>query len=219
MFFNSRVVKFHRQPSMSDLKDRVALIKEEPMLFRATIDFARQHGGPITQKFIDAIPQNSEALIDSRFHMLFPGMYPCIPGYHHDYVPRDKEFGQPDYKNPEYRALNLFMVVNSGVAPTVFAEGTGELPDLTQDQIAYKIYHPMVEDMVNDGTLKETTIEDSQIYKFDDRAWHKGVPAVKRGWRFFIRATYFYSGDNFPKAQNEIRTQSQVYLPDPFIGW
>ncbi len=69
-----------------DIKYNKSDLKSEPMLFRATREFARFVGGPLTKAFLNALDWE-DCLIDSRVHMLMPGMYPCIPGWHHDDVP------------------------------------------------------------------------------------------------------------------------------------
>lgn len=66
-------------------------IKNEPMFFNCDLDFAWDNGGNITRSFISNLPydwQDEGIVFDSRVHMLMPGWYPAIPGFHHDDVPR-----------------------------------------------------------------------------------------------------------------------------------
>jgi hypothetical protein len=67
-------------------------IKREPMLHRATAQFALENGGPLTRSFLLSLQLawSADILVDSRVHMLMPGMWPCIPGWHHDDVPRSR---------------------------------------------------------------------------------------------------------------------------------
>lgn len=66
-------------------------IKNEPMLFNCDFKHAYDLGGPITGEFLDHIADHlptEDIVVDSRVHMLMPGWFPCIPGFHHDDVPR-----------------------------------------------------------------------------------------------------------------------------------
>lgn len=67
-------------------------IKNEKMFFNSDLVFAYENGGPITKSFIDNLPEEwkTNSVFDSRVHMLMPGWYPAIPGWHHDDVPRPK---------------------------------------------------------------------------------------------------------------------------------
>lgn len=102
-------------------------VKNEPMLFSATPKFAWENGGPITRDFLAlffGISLADEAswvlrdskvgnyCFDSRVHMLMPGWFPCIPGWHHDDVPRSCSDGQPNYSTPEYSSKHCLALVN-----------------------------------------------------------------------------------------------------------
>src|SRR5262245_43743261 len=100
-------------------------VKAEPMFFAAGGDFARRHGGPITQAVLAALPadwRSCPLVIDSRVHMLMPGWYPCIPGWHLDDVPRTRSDGQPEHRCPAYRAEHILCVVGDASLP-LFAVG------------------------------------------------------------------------------------------------
>ena len=85
----------------------------ETMLFSAHPNFANQFGGTITKTILSQLDPlyNSEnpklpylkqypnPIIDTRVHMLMPGMYPAIPGWHLDHTPR-AENGQPIPEKP-----------------------------------------------------------------------------------------------------------------------
>jgi hypothetical protein len=82
----------------------IEMIKNEPMFFSADSDFVKEHGGPITRRFLASMPSDwiaaRDLIWDSRSHMLMPGWYPCIPGWHLDDIPRTRPDGQPDHVNP-----------------------------------------------------------------------------------------------------------------------
>lgn len=105
--------------------------EREVQLFQSDYKFAKQvvenRDCPWTKEFLEELPedwQNSNTRIDSRVHMLMPGWYPCIPGWHHDDVQRTRKDKQPDYfaENP-IRAQHIMMLVGADVSATEFATG------------------------------------------------------------------------------------------------
>ena len=193
------------------------IVKKEPMLFSADITFAYKEGGILTREFIDRLKpefKSNNLIIDSRTHMLMPGMYPCIPGFHHDDVPRERADGQPEYLKPSYRSKHCLMIVGGG-ARTKFALGNAPFPEVPLNQKYYKVWHPIVKDYLEMGILKRYDAEFGKLIYFDDRTWHEGTPAYETAFRFFIRASI----NTNRKPKNEIRTQTQVYLEVPMEGW
>lgn len=203
-------------------------IKDEPMFFNSDLLFAYNRGGPITRSFIDALPnwvQKKEVVFDSRVHMLMPGWYPAIPGYHHDDVPRPdipvgQHFitaGQPDYDNPKYYSQHLMGLVNAQVCPTHFALGDCVMPEVPDGELIYRRWHKEVEQLIEEGTLKKVEAPDRQIVFFDWQTFHTGSKAVSNGWRWFGRVSW--DTDRVKKVTNEIRRNAQVYLEFPMEGW
>jgi len=193
-------------------------LKNEPMFFNCTWSFAHMHGGHPTRKFLEALPenlQNDKTIIDSRVHMLMPGWFPCIPGFHHDDVPRERSNKQPEYHNPSYRSNHAMILYNGGICPTEFALGESEFPDVELGKTYYKEWHPMVEEKINSGELISFKAPADTVVYFNDRTWHQGTRAIKGGWRLFIRASW----DTNRIPTNEIRRQVQVYLEAPMEGW
>jgi hypothetical protein len=197
------------------------MVKNEPMLWRTTVANAKNSlGGPLTKAFIEALPDEWRAdpnrtIIDSRSHMLMKGWYPAIPGFHHDDVVRSLSTGQPNYVNPAYRPDHVMMLVNADVCPTEFAVGTMDFEIPPPEAKTYQVWHPLVTEAVKDGRLKSVSTPDRTLIFFDDRTWHQAIPAQKRGWRWFIRATR--NTQLLPR--NEVRKQVQVYLENPMEGW
>lgn len=196
-------------------------IKDEPMLFNCDLSYAKQIGGPITKEFIAIFQKETsindkDAVIDTRVHMLMPNWYPCIPGYHHDDVPRPNN-GQPDYINPSYRSQHCLALVNADVCPTEFAVGSAvfELPE--ENEIIYKKWHNDVMRYIKEGKLKVHKAPDRKLIYFNDRTWHQGTAAVKNGWRWFGRISW--NTDRVKTVTNEIRKQVQVYLDNLTEGW
>jgi len=193
-------------------------IKNEPMFFNSGIDFAYNNGGSLTKSFIDHLPsdwKNCNPVIDSRVHMLMQGWFPCIPGYHHDDVPRNTKDKRPNYDNPEYYSQHLFGLVNGDICPTQFAIGKHQLPKV--DGIIYKTWHEIIEKQIKDGILKVQSVESYKYIEFDWQSMHTGTRAIGNGWRWFIRLSR--NTDRQKTITNEIRRQVQVYLEFPMEGW
>ena len=193
-------------------------LKNEPMLFNCDYESAFFLGGEATRQFLKNLPEewmNNKTIIDSRVHMLMKGWYPCIPGYHHDDVPRERSDGQPQYISPSYRSEHAMILYNGNICPTEFAidEVWFQIPEI--GKTIYKQWHEEVEVCLEAGFLERFQAPQNQIIYFNDRTWHQGVKAVDNGWRLFIRA----SRNTGRKATNEIRKQVQVYLENPMDGW
>lgn len=194
-----------------------SLVKNEPMLFSASKDFARKNGGPITRAFLDTGMVPDGSVIDSRVHMLMPGWYPCIPGWHLDDIPRTREDGQPDHSHPAYRSSNIMAIVGDA-SVTEFIEGELDLTDIgLREGAVYGQWNARINQMLSQPncTLAVRQVAPGKVIQFGFGAFHRGVPATKPGWRFFIRANY----NTAREAKNEIRRQTQVYLPVPEAGW
>lgn len=195
-------------------------IKNEPMLFSCNVRSAYDLGGILTRHFLNRLPIDwllaPDLIIDSRVHMLMKGWYPCIPGFHHDDVPRTTPTGQPDYITPAYKAEHVMMIIGD-CCPTEFALGKSNFPSvaLMAGEKYYKVWHPIVVGQIKTGVLKSyLAVPDTLIY-FNWQTWHQGTPATKDGWRWFIRATR----NTYRKPTNELRKQVQVYLENPMEGW
>lgn len=193
------------------------VIKNEPMFFNVNLDFAWKNGGPITRDFINMVYEsnkpidNSVVVIDTRTHMLMPGWYPCIPGWHHDDVPRYGLANQPCYLFPEYRSKHVMALVNGDICPTQFAIGKINMPSVPVGEKYYKHWHPIIEN----SDLEKINAPSNKLIWFDDRTFHQGTRAIKSGWRWFGRLSY----ETGRTPTNEIRRQVQVYLENPMEGW
>lgn len=216
MKFDSKIVdrgEFHK--NWTDEQ-----VKNEPMFFNCDLSFAHTYGGPITRAFIDSLPddwKHANPVLDSRVHMLMPGWYPCIPGWHHDDVPRSTPTGQPNYVNPEYRSEHLMGLVNGDICPTEFMVGEIEVPDPDINKIIYKVWHEEVEWAEGWNGVHKTQAQSGRYIQFDWQAFHTGTAAVANGWRWFIRLSR--NTDRQKKITNEVRRQVQVYMDNLTEGW
>lgn len=234
MKFHSTVENLGRIPqTFSQLE-----IKNETMLFSADYEFARKNGDGLTHKFLDFMQligwDKSQSIIDSRVHMLMPGWYPAIPGFHHDDVPRTtaQHPGQPNYIAPEYYSEHLLWIVGADISPTHFVIGDVELNLPPRGQIIYEQWDVEIRKLLasnNHPELSWLRIADSHVYRFTWESFHEATAAVKNGWRFFIRATRTWKDRDFtiPDEQrfqrrtdkNQIRRQVQIYMGKEKAGW
>lgn len=203
------------------------LIKEEPMLFNTDLSFAYENGGPITKSFIEKLPPgwNDDVVFDSRVHMLMPGWYPAIPGWHHDDVPRTEiptgqhfiTAGQPDYDNPRYSSEHIMGLVNAEICPTQFISTTCSMPPIPEGELIYRKWHLEIEKLIEQGKLDILEARDRTLIYFDCNTFHTGTSARGSGWRWFGRLSR--NTDRTKKITNEIRVNTQVYLEFPMEGW
>lgn len=202
-------------------------VKNEPMLFNCDFEGASRLGGDITKEFLSLLPahwRDMPLVIDSRVHMLMPGWFPCIPGWHHDDVPRTRFDGQPNYEKGQIRSTHIIALVNGDICPTQFAVGSATFRIPPTGKIIYEEWHRDVELLIANKKLEVLEVPTNKLVEFNDRSWHQGQAAKKNGWRFFIRASRHedskgrtvHRGD--PRT-NEVRKQVQVYMENPFKGW
>lgn len=203
-------------------------IKSEPMFFNSDFKFAYENGGEITKSFLEALPGNWKNLplvFDSRVHMLMPGWYPAIPGWHHDDVPRapiptGQHFitaGQPDYDNPRYRSEHIMGLVNGDVCPTEFVIGECPMKAVPEGELIYRQWHNEIESLIKFGKVNVIKAPSNKLLYFNCDTFHTGQKAVKNGWRWFGRVSR--NTDRVNQITNEIRSQVQVYLEFPMEGW
>lgn len=202
-------------------------VKKEPMFFNADYQFAYDNGGEVTKAFLTALPDDwkTDVIFDSRVHMLMPGWYPAIPGYHHDDVPRPEipvgqhfiTAGQPDYDNPIYKAEHIMALVNAEICPTKFILGECKMPPIPEGELIYRKWHEEVKQLIAENKVQVVDAPNKQLIYFDWQCFHTGDKAVTNGWRWFGRISR--NTDRVKKVTNEIRTQVQVYLEFPMEGW
>lgn len=202
-------------------------VKNETMLFNCDLEHAKKLGGPITNKILKFLPSEWKAVplvIDSRVHMLIPGWLPCIPGWHHDDVPRTRCDGQPNYGPGQLRSRHIICLINGDICPTAIATGSLDFEIPPPGRIIYRNLHPVVEDAIKTGKLNLTHAPSNRLIQFDDRTWHSGAASTGNGWRFFIRISRYFDPDGNPVQRgnartNEVRRQVQVYLDNVNGGW
>lgn len=199
------------------------IIKNEPMMFSVDPRFAHVNGGPLTRQITKILLQNPayreivihtpsddfQTVIDTRVTMTMEGMYPSIPGWHGDDIPRSRTTGQPVLLsvNP---LVQHFMVILSdqeeSVSSTEFLAKEIELDvDITN------VWNS-VDQQMNELKPKTEFIAQGEVIRFNQEAIHRASPTKVPGWRFFYRLSITHR-----KPANEIRNQVQVYTSNN--GW
>jgi len=222
LVFDSSFAVMVRTPKIPARLETEAVIKSEPMLFSSSLEFARRAGGELTQAFLDRVPESwkesdfqNPVVIDSRSHMLMPGWYPCIPGWHLDDVPRTRPDGQPDHVNPIYEAEHIACVVGD-CSLSSFLMGRVELPDIPVGAgVVYDYWNRMIDCYLKNKLVTETQIQSRELIHFTWKSFHRGTAATRNGWRWFIRA----SRSTHRPIRDEIRQQVQAYPSDLMGGW
>lgn len=198
-------------------------IKNEPMIYSGSPKFAHENGGKLTQEITKLLlkseaytnvamfanPDSLTTVIDTRVTMTMEGMYPSIPGWHCDDIPRSRTTGQPVLHgvNP---LVQHFMVILSdqedAVSCTEFVSKPIEL-DIDLTNVWGSVDKQLTENKPETGFLKQ-----GEIIRFNQEAIHRASPTVTPGWRFFYRASITHR-----TPADEIRNQVQVYASKN--GW
>lgn len=231
-------------------------VKKEPMLFayNGLSAYATSEDGGITEAFIDiAIEaldcQRSQLIVDTRTHMLKPGWYPSIPGWHFDECPRATAFLCPSCGHEDVHGSSgdfcrkcgsgphrLLNQPNLNVDPEGQPEhilalvdiGTGSLTEFIADEVDTYWFDKMDNYESVWGWCDRNINNDRRELGFH-RRWVESGQVIKFGHGDFHRAVpatgdgwrMFLRATRYSKRPvfNEIRTQTQVYLSDPTKGW
>lgn len=214
----SKVIK---QPSME-------VLKNTPALWNASLEDALRYGGELTKAAIGAMDLHFDRkyiVVDTKVHMLIPGMCPAIPNWHSDGVPRGSELrpeakADPNIFAQEKMSTSRFHLLVTGEGClTEFIRQPVELDVPAEPSTSlYGMVNRQVREKVAAGELEVVTAPACTPIEFDWFDIHRGVEATKHEWRYLIRVT---ETDHMPPQtdlRQIIRTQQQVYVPTDF-GW
>lgn len=191
-------------------------IANETMLFGADTDFALRHGGPITQHVLSLIdldvlhlaPEPGYVVIDSRVHMLMPGQYPAIPGWHCDGIERANYVAQPDMTKLDNGRIHFTYHTSAG--PHGFERPVSSTCFLTYpctlEVNPERVWASVSEELSRLPVLGVGNSQDGQLMRFNSMTLHRASPAEARGWRYWFRASQYHT-----PPKNQIRKQVQVY--------
>jgi len=216
-----------REMCRGNISPNEETIKNEPMVFSATPSFAYNNGGPLTKHAVDFISQFADTkednvIIDTRVHMLKPGWFPSIPGWHCDAVPRDNNGHVLLGSNRRKDIRHVLFVVDCGSGSlTEFPEGNSSLsylnfPPVDQSkENLWGVRSQIIKGQIKAGNIVTRQVESGKFYLFDAYDYHNTTPATGHGFRFFFRASF----NTLSTARNEKRNQVQTYLPYEDLGW
>jgi len=184
-------------------------IKREPILYQCSYDHALRYGGPITKEVLTQLP-HGDCLVDTRVHMLMPGWYPAIIGFHLDFVPRELPNSQPNLEKT-HNQIHYMATIGDSSIPEFVIEPLEVSIDESGKTNVYTQLNEHVE-KINPRLMKATP---NNIWKFSSHDVHRATAATKAGWRYFIRVSY----NTGVEPKNTKRTQVQVYLPEGYKSW
>jgi len=194
-------------------------------LFRATFGEAQKYLPELNRLYLSAtqmliskgLDPNAYEL-DIKFHMLMANQHPCIPNWHCDNVPRDKN-GNTQYGLIEGDDAYPMFIWLSGTPCIEFIsrEITINEPQSHAD-IA-----KMINACSNAGDPYEvsplvTHIDPQTWYSMDRKTPHRGTLSTRNQWRIFCRLTH----KSMMKGRVQtsvIRRHSQVYLDSAEFSW
>ena len=212
--------------SQSDIEDEVNL-RQAPLLE------AFQYGGEVTRAALNKLELHGDrkhVVVDTKVTFLLPGMYPAIPGWHTDGVPRLTSMpgtfdpagrGAPSIEaqvqgrisEPHYHLL-----LAGGGPHTHFLDSSVvlDLPDA--DPSLYEVMTREVEHLVGRGDVGTRAAPEREWVNWSWWDIHAAQPATTAGWRYLIRVTE--SDHIAPRTDPKdfVRKQAQVYVPVEF-GW
>jgi hypothetical protein len=189
----------------------------EPMLWGASWEFSREHGGPLTQRVLDALepelpemqaiarPHGRYLNIDTESQDLIEGQYPSIPGWHCDAMsvrrPNDGE-AEAQIARDTIVYTCFLSTEPQGVSQTLFAAEPLTL-EVDTDHV-WNSVHRGAERFL----LHREKGRDGDVIRFDGNTLHRSSECHRTGWRYWFRLTIY------PKPpKNIIKNRVQVYTP------
>lgn len=197
----------------------VAEIASEPMLFSASESFASYAGGPLTARILSELPDDlfvgwrkrgKHVVIDTRSHMLMPGQFPAIGGWHCDAFQRGAN-GQPDLARGDPDCEHVVVTLATrpdGLSRVEYASG-----DLLVESVDTDHVWASVHGAAQLHGLPGERRDHGDVVRFQQGTLHRATVARTQGWRFFFRASAYHS-----PPLNKVRRQVQVYA-QPGVGW
>jgi hypothetical protein len=207
-------------PAMS-----LPLLLEEPCLFSCSEDEVMKEGGVLAKMalqhiivcYYDDIHRAKEeglsSVVDVRVHRLMPDMFPAIPGWHCDAVPRNNIHGQPNFEAINPHAFHVCVTLSNeptGVSNTEYVMDAIK-PNLWDDAHVYRDLHEQVEKI----SPRTRCIKDGQFVKFWPKSIHRATATHRRGVRMFMRFSMYHK----PPLLNKVHAPQQVYQLSESNGW
>ncbi|WP_079516574.1 hypothetical protein [Rossellomorea marisflavi] len=205
------------------------LVKNTLGLHNASLEDALKYGGELTREAIGAMRLGFDKkyiVVDTKIHMLIPGMCPAIPGWHTDGVPRGVSLDPTAKEMPNIHAQEQLdsprfhlLVTGESCLTSFIRERDVDLEVPAEPSTSlYRTLSSQVDFRLKTGEISEYSIPSCTAAEWDWWTLHSGKAATKHEWRFLIRVTE--SDHQAPKTnlRDIIRTQQQGYMPMEF-GW
>ena len=214
----------HFQQGVFPKLDLPAILAEKNLV-SCSIEGVELYGGPLARDALaqiqekyshpigSAMSQGLSPIIDVRIQRLMPGMYPSIPGWHCDAVPRSNYTGQPDFSMIVREAFHVALLLSNepkGVSNTEYVK-TNISPKIWDKEHVYQDLHRQVERMGPDTVFAK----DGQFAWFTPKTIHRAKPCERRGVRMFMRFSMYHK----PPVQNAVVNAQQVYILSEENGW
>lgn len=199
----------------------VEQIARERSIQSSTIEWSLRNGSHLVRKMLESVetvrgsyepPDGHYLVVDARVQRLMPGMYPSIPGWHCDAVPRSDYHAQPDLLAVRDDVRHFAMTLSTGPSVSECEFVTEPIAVLLNEQDAiWKQVHRGVERY----QPKTTHLRDGDVATFTQTSIHRASPARVRGWRIFLRVATM----QHPALHLGTAHQQQVYLISEENGW
>ena len=181
-------------------------IREEPALRGCPVAWALEHGGPIMQTFVKALPEDWLADPSTRIRcktaFLRKGWSCGHAGWHLDGI-TSREDGEEDWldgRPPGFERISCNMGTN---APTRVVVGDLIFPAYPLGQPLLSLCHQHVEEAVATGKVRVANPEEGEIFILNSSSMHTASPASRDGWRMFFDANRDTPGlPSFPPVED-----------------
>jgi hypothetical protein len=151
------------------------------------------HGGPIARAFVAALPEDFRAQrfrVRSKLQWLKQGWLTAgvSAPWHCDQVAARGD-GEQDYQRRATPGRHTIGAAVGDISLTRFLVGEYELPDYPEGVPQGLLWNEAIEDGLRRGAMTAATVPEGALVRFGELDFHKPMPAVRTGWRIFIRAT------------------------------
>ncbi len=203
----------------------IGMLAKEPCLFSCSEEAVKISGGLLAnialkhiqgafvQDIYNAKQAGLSAVVDIRVQRLMVDMFPSIPGWHCDAVPRCQYHGQPNFAAINPHAFHVAFTLSSeiaGVSNTEYVMDSIK-PKVYDAEHVYRDLHDEVERIA--PMTRQSP--DGVFVRFTPKTIHRATPTHRRGWRMFMRFSMYHK----PPLVNGVSGQQQVYLLSERNGW
>ncbi|KKN60199.1 hypothetical protein LCGC14_0533980 [marine sediment metagenome] len=206
------------------------IIEREPQFHQATPDYIEMiNHGCLTHMILEQLREIIRGRrqhtfntandyhylqIDVEVHRLKPGWYPCIPGWHCNFITRDeKENIQPDRKKDE-KTRHWMVVLGENITPTQFLR-TRNVTIKPKKSPQWNVVNEKINKLIEAEKVEPFQVTPGDIIMFRGNELYRGLAAENRCWRYLFRASLFPKNHLCHRpngTHGEIRTQQQVFL-------